>query len=114
VEELEEFGDISPYVLNNWLSAYSDDILQFINETSNVSSDVFKNKYMIYEYYYNIIPKMKYKKINYPKPKKSKEIREKKKIPDEIIDLLRKNLEISKTETKYLIEREVIDISKWS
>lgn len=65
------------FMVNRWSSMYSADIANYINETSNKYWSLFDDKQNQYQYLYNVIPKLKYKKIQYlkklKKEKKKKE-----------------------------------------
>jgi hypothetical protein len=46
---------------------YSKELCEYINETSNKFWNLFDDKGNQYNYLYNLIPKLKYRKINYLK-----------------------------------------------
>ena len=58
------------FMVNRWSSMYSPEIANYINETSNKFWNLFGEKSDQYKYLYNIIPKLKYKKIQYLKKTK--------------------------------------------
>lgn len=58
------------YMINRWSSMYSPDVANYINETSNKFWSVFSEKPEQYKLVYNIIPRLKYKKLSYLKKKK--------------------------------------------
>ena len=63
-----------PFLLNRWLSFYSKDTPHFVNETLNRYSGLFEDKQQLYRLYYNLIPRLKFKRIQYiKKVKKDKE-----------------------------------------
>jgi hypothetical protein len=78
---------------------YSPDITQIINETTNRYKEIFSLKQDQYNYIFNILPKVKKKRINYIKKIKSEEEKQ-----DENIPILAKNLEISQREVKEYID----------
>jgi hypothetical protein len=109
--------NMSPYFFNNWISAYNEDVLRFINETANKDASVLKNRKMIYEYYRNVLPKLVFKKIEYPKPEKIDKGDEIDAMSDEELELYQDNikyyaekLEISEKEVKYLVGRNLLNI----
>lgn len=108
-EQLEELY-LSPWFINTWISAYNEDLLDFVNETANRDAVVLKNKQMIYDYYKNMIPKLKFKKFEYPKAPKVEETEEKNEILEEDLKYYAERLEISEKEVKYLVERDVLKI----
>ena len=63
-----------PFLLNRWLSFYSKDTPHFVNETLNRYTGLFEDNQQLYRLYYNLIPRLKFKRIKYiKKVKKSKE-----------------------------------------
>lgn len=94
-EDLQEF---SPFIVNRWLSFYDRSRAIITNEILNKYSSVFDNKEDQYRFYYNIIPKLSFKKINYIKKVKTK----KEELND--ISLLAKNKNISEREIKNYID----------
>tara|TARA_R110000772_G_scaffold22153_5_gene60168 strand:- start:5059 stop:5433 length:375 start_codon:yes stop_codon:yes gene_type:complete len=63
-----------PFLLNRWLSFYSKDTPHFVNETLNTYTGLFEDKQQLYRLYYNLIPRLKFKRIQYiKKVKKDKE-----------------------------------------
>lgn len=65
---LEE--DFSLYMVNRWISMYSPPLARMINNTSNLIGSIFETKEESYNFLYNIVPKVKRKKIEYFKKKK--------------------------------------------
>ena len=60
------------YLFNRWVSMYSPELCYYVNETLNKRLyEIFPNINEQYNYAYNILPKMYYKKINYIKKLKS-------------------------------------------
>lgn len=87
-----------PFLLNRWLSFYSKDTPNFVNETLNRYSNLFEDKQQQYRLYYNLIPRLKYKRISYiKKVKKQKE-------DDEYFELIAKNNNISVRELKLYVD----------
>lgn len=73
---LDQEGEQSfvPYLFNRWLSFYSKETPGFVNETLNKYSNLFEDKQQQYRLYYNLIPRLKFKRIKYIKKiKKQKE-----------------------------------------
>jgi len=64
-----------PFLINRWLTMYSKDTVGFTNETLNKYCGIFDtDKQKTYKLYYNLIPRLKFKRINYiKKVKKDKE-----------------------------------------
>ena len=65
------------FMVNRWTSMYSSELANYINETSNKFWNLFNDKQNQYNYVYNIIPKLRYKKLSYlKKTKKDKKKKE--------------------------------------
>ena len=73
--ELDAEGEQAfvPFLFNRWLSFYNQNMCIFTNETLNKFSTIFENKQDTYKLYYNIIPRLKWQKIQYIKKKKREE-----------------------------------------
>ena len=95
----EEETEFNLYMVNRWCSMYSSDIAQIINETTNKYKEVFLLKQDQYNFCFNILPKVKKKRINYIKKVKSEEQKE-----NENISITSKILEISQREVKEYID----------
>ena len=69
-EFLDSEGEQSfvPFLFNRWLTMYSKDTVGFTNETLNKYCGIFDtDKQKTYRLYYNLIPRLKFKRINYIK-----------------------------------------------
>lgn len=95
----EDETQFNLYMLNRWCSMYSPDVAQIINETTNRYKELFTLKQDQYNFAFNILPKVKKKRINYIKKIKSEEEKE-----DEMIPLTAKGMEISQREVKEYID----------
>tara|TARA_R110001599_G_scaffold202484_2_gene399367 strand:- start:459 stop:836 length:378 start_codon:yes stop_codon:yes gene_type:complete len=94
-----------PFLLNRWLTMYSKQTVSFVNDTLNKYCGVFDtDKQKTYRLYYNLIPRLKFKRINYIKKVK------KDKAEQEDLDqlkLIARNKNISVRELK--IYRNLLD-----
>ena len=76
-EPLDSEGEQAfvPFLFNRWLTMYSKDTVGFVNETLNKYCGIFDtDKQKTYLMYYNLIPRLKFKRISYIKKfKKDKE-----------------------------------------
>ncbi len=76
-EPLDSEGEQAfvPFLFNRWLTMYSKDTVGFVNETLNKYCGIFDtDKQKTYQMYYNLIPRLKFKRISYiKKVKKDKE-----------------------------------------
>ena len=96
--------DYSPYMINRWLSMYSDDMCNIINSTVNWLDPVFKSKRDHYKFLLHMIPRSKRKFIKYIK--KHKQTEPDKPDPDTPdVNILARNLELSVREVKYLLQQ---------
>ena len=79
-EPLDSEGEQAfvPFLFNRWLTMYSKDTVGFVNETLNKYCGIFDtDKQKTYKLYYNLIPRLKFKRINYIKKlKKDKDKQE--------------------------------------
>lgn len=69
-ELLEEF---SPYMVTRYLSFYDKELLIYANETTNKYAQIFKNNDEQFDFFVNVIPKLKRKRINYHSKKKKRD-----------------------------------------
>ena len=95
--DLEGEQSFVPFLFNRWLSFYNNDMCVFVNETINRFSTIFEDKQQTYKLYYNLIPRLKWKKITYIKKKKKEE-------GEEDFNLIAKNKNISVRELKMYIK----------
>ena len=72
------------FMINRWSSMYSKEINEYVNETSNKYWNLFDDKINQYNYLYNLLPRLKFKKIAYLKKtkKENKKKEEKQLIPE--------------------------------
>lgn len=89
-----------PFLLNRWLSFYNKDQCILANETVNRYSNLFEDKNDLYKLYFNFLPILRYKKIEYIKKKKE----EKDKEETINMSLIAKNNNISKREILLYID----------
>ena len=80
----DDESQFSIYMINRWLSFYSNDVSNYVNETCNKYANLFSTKQEQYDFLYHVLPKLKFKKINYLKKvkKEDKEEKEKPYIPE--------------------------------
>ena len=92
----ENLSSYSPFMINRWCSFYSPNLVNLINLSVNRFHQLTKQEH--YNLLYCLFSKLFFKRINYIKKKEIK-----KESNNEIIDLLAKNLEISKREINLYI-----------
>ena len=93
-----EENDFNLYMVNRWLSMYSPDMANVINETSNKYGQTLAIKEDQFKFLLNMLPKQRKKHIAY-----IKKIKESKSTKEEAIDitaLIAKKMEISKREVE--------------
>jgi len=88
-----------PFLLNRWLSMYSKDTVSFTNNILNKYCGIFDDKQKMFRFYYNIIPRLQFKRISYIKKKKKEKTEE-----VEHLELIAKNKHISVRELKSYME----------
>jgi hypothetical protein len=96
--DLEGEQSFVPFLFNRWLSFYSKDTPHFVNETLNKFGALFDDKQRQYRLYYNLIPRLKFKRIKYIKKVK----REQEDESD--LYLIAKNKNISVRELKQYLD----------
>ena len=72
-EPLDQEGEQSfiPFLFNRWLTMYSKETVCFVNETLNKYCGIFDtDKQKTYRLYFNLIPRLKFKRISYVKKSK--------------------------------------------
>ena len=73
---LDDVESFTPYMVGRYFSFYSDEYIDYINETLNTYGGLFDGEAQ-YNYYMNIVPKLKKRRISYmKKPKIDSEIDE--------------------------------------
>lgn len=60
------------FLTQRWISMYSPQLCNIINETSNTQYEAFDSEQDFYDYILAVVPKVKRKKINYIKKSKDK------------------------------------------
>lgn len=80
VNELDQegLGFFNGYMISRWLSFYSDNQCIFVNETLNKFGYIFQDKQQQYRLFFNLIPRLRFKKIQYIKKKKEQQEKEEK------------------------------------
>ena len=95
LQSTDDEKEFSPFMVNRWVSMYSPEMANVINETTNRYSTIFESKKDLYNFYVTILPKVNFKRISYIK-KTAKEDSEIKNL-----DLIAKTQQISQREVKY-------------
>ena len=108
LDNVEDEDQFLPYIICRWLSMYSPEYAQIINETTNKHYNVFDTKREWYDYLIKILPKGSPGRIHYIKKEKRKDINN----FDEIVKFLAKRFEISRREVEQYLDSGKIDITK--
>ena len=75
----DDESQFNMFMINRWSSMYSKEINNYINESSNKYWNLFDEKDEQYNFLYYLLPKLKFKRINYIKKlKKEKKQKEEK------------------------------------
>jgi len=85
-----------PFLINRWLSFYSKDVCNIVNQSVNKFSNFSKEEH--YLFLKNMLPKLPLKRLDYVKKKKNDN-----NDSDDNVSMLAKNLEISKREINQYI-----------
>lgn len=91
---VDDEPQFNAYMLNRWISMYSAEMVDVVNSTGNMYAKNLPNKEAQYEWYFNLFPRMRFKKIQYLKKIKA----EQKEASDDNIAIIAKNNEISQRE----------------
>lgn len=78
----DEESQFNSFMCNRWISFYSPELCSFINETGNKHATLFQSKQEQFNYYFNLLPTLKFKKINYIKKVKKEEEKEEILVPE--------------------------------
>ena len=107
LDNQEDEADLQPYIIQRWLSMYSGDMTKMLNETVNKNYQVYTDKQMWHSMLLDLIPKSKFKKIDYiKKPEKKKKVAS---VRDDVIKSIANANELSTREVKCYLE--TFDIS---
>lgn len=103
LDNVDHETDYSPYMINRWVSMYSDETCQLVNATVNWLHPVFETKTEHYKFMTQVLPVYRKRFIQYIKrPKRDDK-------PDEgeqNVELLADALELSSREVKYLLQQQ--------
>ena len=102
MSNIDDENSYIPYMINRWVSMYSPDHAMIINSTVNWMGQALETKLDHYNFLHSILPKSKWKRINY-----IKKVKEDKDEEDNKVQLLASTLELSEREVKYLLEQQV-------
>lgn len=89
----------SAFMINRWMSMYSIEMVNIINNTSNRYAHIFENKREQYDWFYNLFPRLRFKKIPYIKKRKREKSDDTESL-DSMIPVIAKNQEISERELR--------------
>ena len=102
LSNIDDEQDYNMFMINRWISMYSPEACHIINSTTNWLQPVFETKQQHYKFLSSIFPRYRRKFIQYVKKHKHESDNEQ----EECINLMTKNLELSKREVKYLLEQQ--------
>jgi len=91
LKSIDEESTFSPYLVNRWISMYSPDLALLSNDI-NKYLGIFDNKQDLFSLFVAAFPTVRSKRIQYFKKVKTEEEQ------DKNLDLISKNLELSKRE----------------
>jgi len=102
-----DYKNFSLYMMNKWLSFYSNEMCSIINKLSNTNNKVFDDNKYWYKFLFGVIPSLKYKRIEYIKKNKEKVD----KISPEVLNFLANQMELSQREIREYVNNFGIDIN---
>ena len=103
LDNVDHESEYNMYMINRWISMYSDETCEIVNSTVNWLHPVFETKTDHYKFMQQILPVYRKRFIQYIKrPKKDDEPNE----DEQNVELLSNGLELSKREVKYLLEQQ--------
>lgn len=108
LDNIDSEPEYNQYMINRWLSMYSPKVAVIINETVNRLYPIFNTKKEGYKFLVSVLPRQKPYRINYIKKQKSE-----KSDDERVIEMLSKNLELSKREIRYYIDTNNIDLERY-
>jgi|TARA_R110000868_G_scaffold138335_3_gene352399 hypothetical protein len=94
---MDDESTFSSYMINRWVSMYSPEMANMVNQTTNKYVNIFNTKQEFFNFYISVYPRLHQKRINYIKKTKS----EKEKEEDEMLPLIAKAQEMSLREVKF-------------
>lgn len=108
LQNVDSESDFVPYMIGRWCSMHSPEVATIINSTTNRLWSICQTKQEWYSFYLNVLPKVRFKRIEYiKKPKTDKEKAE----DIAAIRFLAARLELSMREVKYFVDAGQIDLA---
>ena len=90
------------FMINRWMSMYSAELIEIINNTSNRFGHIFETKQEQYDWLYYLFPRLRFKKVAYIKKKKKDG--EETKDQDDLIKHMAQSHEMSQREVRQMID----------
>lgn len=108
LNDIDNEAQLSPYMLQRWISFYDVGLNKMLNHTINRLYPAFETKEMWYRMFLTLIPKSRFRKINYIK--KTKEKSEEKKEDKKVVEFIAKNQQLSVREVELYIKLTGMDL----
>jgi hypothetical protein len=96
----DDEAEYNQYMMNRWVSMYSPQIANLVNNTANWLYPILSEKKDHYKFMHSIMPKLKRKHIPYIKKVKTE------KKEEDNVELIAKGVELSQREVKYLLNEQ--------
>jgi hypothetical protein len=96
-----EDNQFSGYLTNRWISMYSPTMALVVNNSTNWLYSIFETDEQYYKFLFTIIPKVRQKYIQYIKKVKTEDTNTDEETE---IEILARNLELSKREVKLYLD----------
>lgn len=104
LDNVDHETDYNPYMINRWVSMYSDEACHVVNNTVNWLYATFDTKTQHYNFLQRVLPAYRQRYIQYIK--KHKPPVTPATDDEQNVVLLSRNLELSETEVKYLLQQQ--------
>lgn len=108
INDVDTDSTYNLYMVNRWVSMHSPECAQLVNMTSNRLHSTFTTKRDSYTFLYNILPKLRFAKIQYIKKNT-----ESKTDNNDCVKFLSRKLELSEREINYYIANNNLDIERY-
>ena len=103
-----DYKNFSLYMINKWISFYSNEMCGIINKLSNTSNKVFDDNKYWYKFLFGVIPTLRYRRINYVR----RNIDKPNKVSIEVLSFLANQMELSQREVSEYVKFFDIDVNK--
>lgn len=104
---VDDESTFSAYMINRWISMYSPEMANLVNQTTNKYTNIFNTKQDQFNFFVSVYPRLRQKRIPYVKKAKTEKVKEDEEA-DLVLALIAKNRECSQREIKMFKEMVAI------